>query len=300
MLSITEQDTIQFKMPEGACDCHTHIFGPVQKYPYWTDRTYTPADASVSQLEQLHHHLGITRVVIVHPSPYGTDNARSIDALIELGTKSRGVAVIDENTCTPVQIEKLHQVGFRGARLNLETSGIDDPEFAKNKLLKTAQLIKPFGWHIQIFSNIHLVTQLAQEIMHCEVPVVLDHFARIPIREGINQPKVQQLFDMFKSGNVWMKLSAPQRIHDNPDSEEVAKLASLFITNFQDRLVWGSDWPHSGAHYGRGRVKEEIEPFHHINDGHSLNRLFHWVKDQPIMKKILVDNPTTLYDFPKT
>ncbi|BDW10655.1 hydrolase [Polynucleobacter sp. SHI8] len=299
MLSIQEQEAITFEMPRGACDCHTHVFGPEGQFPYWSERAYTPADASITQLQQLQHQLGIERVVVVHPSPYGVDNTRTLQAIRELGSQARGVAVIDESTATIQEIEKLHQAGFRGARLNLETSGVEDPLFAKNKLVQTAQLIQSFGWHIQIYSNPQLVTQLSHEIMHCAVPVVLDHFARTSIDAGLDQPFILQLFEMLKSGNVWMKLSAPQRITDDPDSDQMAEFVNQLIGANQDRLVWGSDWPHSGAQPGKKRIKEEVEPFHLINDGHALNRLNQWVKDSTILKKILSDNPAQLYDFEK-
>ena len=299
MLSIQEHEAITFEMPRSACDCHTHVFGPEGQFPYWSERAYTPADASIAQLQKLHHQLGIERVVIVHPSPYGIDNSRSLDAIRELGNQARGVAVIDESTATIQEIEKLHRAGFRGARLNLETSGVEDPLFAKNKLVQTAQLIQSFGWHIQIYSNPQLVTHLSHEIIHCAVPIVLDHFARTSIDAGLDQPFILQLFEMLKSGNVWMKLSAPQRITDDPDSDQMAEFVNLLIGANQDRLVWGSDWPHSGAQPGKKRIKEEVEPFHLINDGHALNRLNQWVRDPIILKKILSDNPAQLYDFEK-
>jgi predicted TIM-barrel fold metal-dependent hydrolase len=298
MLSATLQEKIQFQLPVGACDCHTHIFGPVEQYPYWTERTYTPDDSTIEQLRDLHLSLGIQRTVIVHPSPYGPDNRRSSDAIAKIGTNARGVAVIDETTITFPDLEKLHQIGFRGARLNLETAGVADPEFARNKLQMTAKLIQPFGWHIQIFSSLHMVTELAKDMMSCEVPVVLDHFARVPVLDGLEQPKVLQLLKMLKEGNVWMKLSAPQRVSDDPDSALVAQLARMLIEANTNRMVWGSDWPHSGAHYGKKRSKEEIEPFHLINDGHALNRLAHWAQTPQLIQKILTDNPASLYDFP--
>jgi predicted TIM-barrel fold metal-dependent hydrolase len=300
MHPIQQQEPLQFNVPTGACDCHTHVFGPADVYPYWVDRTYTPADASVAQLKQLHRSLGIDRVVVVHPSPYGSDNTRTLDALRELGPQSRGVAVLDEDTISQEQIADLHDAGFRGARLNLETVGITEPSIASNKLSKTAQLIEPFGWHIQIFSNLDLITALKHDLEGCKVPIVLDHFARIPIDAGIHQPKITELFEMMQSGNLWMKLSAPQRASSDPESSLMAELVHQLVSICPEHLVWGSDWPHSGAHYGRKRVKEEIEPFHAIDDGHALNRLFRWLGDAQLMQKILSDNPARLYDFPST
>jgi len=38
------------------------------------------------------------RVVVVQPSVYGTDNACTLDAIRQLGSRARGVAVIDNAT----------------------------------------------------------------------------------------------------------------------------------------------------------------------------------------------------------
>ena len=33
---------IQFGLPVGACDCHTHIHGDPAKFPFFAGRSYTP------------------------------------------------------------------------------------------------------------------------------------------------------------------------------------------------------------------------------------------------------------------
>lgn len=80
------QSELKPVLPAGACDCHTHIFGPVARYPYDALRGYTPPDASIRDMQALHGFLGLQRVVIVHPSPYGRDNRVSIDAARILGS----------------------------------------------------------------------------------------------------------------------------------------------------------------------------------------------------------------------
>ncbi len=78
-----------FDVPREACDCHTHIFGPAVKFPYSSKRLYTPGDASIGDLEALHRALYIDRVVVVHPSPYGADNACTVDAVRRMGPRAR-------------------------------------------------------------------------------------------------------------------------------------------------------------------------------------------------------------------
>lgn len=297
MLPNVKQEKNKFTVPKGACDCHVHVFGPENKYPYAENRAYTPSDADEENLANLHQQIGIERLVIVHPSPYGVDNQRSQDGIAFFKKNARGVAVIDEDQMTSKHIVELHQSGFRGARLNLETAGMHEPTAAQEKFLKTAKLIDTLGWHIQIYSNIGLIVQLKELILQGEIHVVLDHFARIPADLGLNQEGLKDIFELLESGKVWMKLSAPQRISTDPDGLAVTDLARKLIQINPDRLVWGSDWPHSGAHHGVPRVKELIEPFHPIDDGHALNRFAGWAQDPITIKKILVDNPATLYQF---
>src|SRR5208282_5221384 len=52
-----------FEVPRNACDCHTHIFGPVERFPFSSKRLYTPGDASIDDLNALHRALHIDRVV---------------------------------------------------------------------------------------------------------------------------------------------------------------------------------------------------------------------------------------------
>src|ERR1700736_4779129 len=89
---------VSFQVPAGACDCHAHIFGDARRFPFTPERTYTPEPASVSEIRALHRALRMGRVVIVQPSVYGTDNACTLDAMKQVGSSARGVAVIDEKT----------------------------------------------------------------------------------------------------------------------------------------------------------------------------------------------------------
>src|SRR5205809_8107425 len=87
---------VNFDIPAGACDCHTHIHGDPAKFPWFAGRTYTPEMALPEEMTALHKALKIQRVVIVTPSVYGTDNSSSIYGMEARGKDARGVAVIDD------------------------------------------------------------------------------------------------------------------------------------------------------------------------------------------------------------
>ena len=71
------------------------------RFPYAAQRKYTPPDATVAELRAHLARHGFERVVIVQPSPYGTDNACTLAGLKELGAAARGVAVIGEDADWP-------------------------------------------------------------------------------------------------------------------------------------------------------------------------------------------------------
>src|SRR5690348_5054111 len=84
---------VDFDVPRGACDCHTHIFGDSHRFPFYAGRTYTPESASVADQDKMHRALHIERTVIVQSCVYGTDHSRTLDALRQIGPNARGIAV---------------------------------------------------------------------------------------------------------------------------------------------------------------------------------------------------------------
>src|SRR5262245_28987731 len=82
---------VNFAVPPGACDCHTHIHGDPKVYPMFAGRTYTPEPALPEEMTRLHKALHMQRVVIVTPSIYGTDNTSTLYGMQARGANARGV-----------------------------------------------------------------------------------------------------------------------------------------------------------------------------------------------------------------
>ncbi|HEY4250102.1 MAG TPA: amidohydrolase family protein [Roseomonas sp.] len=288
-----------FAMPEGACDCHTHVFGPAGRFPFAADRLYTPGDALVEDLFAHQLRLGLDRVVIVQPSCYGTDNACTVAGLRALGpARARGVAVIAD-AADEAALAALHAAGIRGVRLNLETSGNNDPEAARRALRETAARVAPFGWHVQVFTNLGVIGALREVVETLPVPLVVDHFGRARGDGGIAQPGFDALLGLVRDGRAYVKLSAPHRASALPGYADVLPLARALIAANPDRMLWGSDWPHpGGAPPGGRRSPDGIEAFRPEDDGAALTRLGQWAAgDAALLRRILVDNPARLYGF---
>jgi len=285
-----------FAVPPGACDCHTHVFGPLARYPFSEQRVYTPGEASIENLLALQQALSFERVVIVHPSPYGADNRCSVDATRKLGTRARAVAVIDDQV-TDAQLQEMHSAGVRGVRVNLETGGVSDPARAGEMLRWAAARIAPLGWHVQTYTTLHVIAPLEQVIAALPTPLVVDHFGRAEAARGIAQPGFGVLLRLVASGKAYVKLSAPHRISADPDDAATAELARALITANPERMLWGTDWPHPGGRPRAGVDRNTVEPFTPIDDGRALNRFAKWAGNAEMIRRILVDNPAHLYDF---
>jgi predicted TIM-barrel fold metal-dependent hydrolase len=282
-----------FAVPRNACDCHTHIFGPDATFPLSPKRLYTPGPASIDDLVAMHRALQVDRVVVVHPSPYGSDNAVTVDALRKLGTRARGVAVIDDTT-SDAMLDDMHESGIRGVRVNLESYGESDPAVAGKHLQHAAERVARLGWHVQTYTNLGILAPLTETILKLPVPLVVDHFGRPKTSQGTTQPGFEEFLALLRSGKVYVKISAPYRISLQPNYTDAAPIARAMIAANPDRIVWGSDWPHPGA---AKRDPAVIEPFRPEDNGQALNRLAEWTKSPAELHKILVDNPARLYQF---
>ena len=288
---------VNFDVPAGACDCHTHIHADPAKFPFFAGRVYTPELASPEEMSALHQTLHIERVVIVTPSVYGPDNSATLFGMKARGPTARGVAVIDDKT-PESDLDAMNQAGFRGIRLNLATSGISDPNVGRQRFQAAVDRMKARGWHIQLFTGLPTISAIKELVAASPVPVVFDHFGGALAELGPEQPGFSDLLELVKSGKAYVKISGAYRASKlAPDYADAAPLARALIAANSDRIVWGTDWPHPNSVTPPGNKPTDLTPLFQIDDGHLLNQLAAWAPDAAIRKKILVDNPARLYGF---
>ncbi len=282
----------RFAVPPLACDCHVHVIGDPARYEMAPERSYTPPQASVEALLALQLALHLERVVVVQPSLYGTDNRCMLDAVRELGPRARAIAVIDDNVADR-ELDAMQRGGVRGVRLDLETAGQADPAAIRAQLWAAGARISGRDWHIQCDTRLSVIAALKDELGALPVPVVFDRFGGARAEGG--QPGFAALLNLVRAGVVYVKLSAVYRISKQPGYADAAPLARALIEARPDRILWGSDWPHTNR--VPGRAIDAVTPFAPIDDGATLNLLAEWTPDPAIRRQILVDNPTRLYQF---
>jgi predicted TIM-barrel fold metal-dependent hydrolase/predicted NBD/HSP70 family sugar kinase len=287
---------VDFRVPADSCDCHVHVFGTAAEFPFAGSRGYTPPAASADELSSLLHALKLSRVVIVQPSVYGSDNSCTLDGMRRLGEQARGVAVIDDAT-TDEALANMHRAGIRGVRVNLETAGETDLGAARRNLAAAVARVAPLGWHVQVYTRLSVIAGLSEDLAQLPVPIVFDHFGGAQAAGGIDQPGFAALLGLVGGGQAYVKVSAAYRSSEKaPSYGDVAPLARALIKANPERIVWGTDWPHPHA-ASPSAAPEEPAPFYDIDDGLALNQLALWAPSAAIRRKILVDNPARLYGF---
>jgi predicted TIM-barrel fold metal-dependent hydrolase len=286
---------VNFDVPAGACDCHTHIHGDPQAFPYFSGRIYTPETALPEEMAALHRALHMQRVVIVTPSVYGTDNSATLYGMKARGADARGVAVIDDKTPESA-LDAMHQAGVRGIRLNLATGGSNDPSVGRKRFEAAVGRAQKRKWHVQMYTNLAVIASIKDLVAASPVPAVFDHFGGAQAALGVGQPGFSDLVELVRSGKAYVKISGAYRASKlAPDYPDAAPLARALIAANADRIVWGTDWPHPNS--SSGNPAGQVTPLFQIDDGRLLNQLPVWAPEAAIRKKILVDNPAKLYGF---
>lgn len=272
----------KLRLPPGSTDCHAHVFGPPDRYPYASNRFFNPPPGIYLQhYDEMHRALGVDRGVVVHSGAHGTNNAVLLDALAQSAGRLRGIALIHEGM-TDGEFERLTAAGVRGYRANL-VSKIGIQLDAARKL---AARVKKFGWHAQFLLDIESFPDLDRQLADFPIEVMIDHMGRPDTRGGTDAPGFQSLIRLLKSGRGWSKLSAPYRTSTQGlPYADIVPFARALVAAAPQQLVWGTDWPHVNL--------EPSVP----NTGDLADLLATWVPDEMVRKRILVDNPARLYGF---
>jgi predicted TIM-barrel fold metal-dependent hydrolase len=284
---------VNFDVPAGACDCHTHIHDP-ERFPFFSGRVYTPEAALPDEMARLHKALHIQRVVIVTPSVYGTNNSCTLYGMKARGADARGVAVIDDKT-TESELDDLGRAGFKGIRLNLFTVGTTDPTIARKQFQNAVKRMKSRNWHVQVNTSLAMIVALKDDFYASPVPVVFDHFCNAQPELGVGQAGFAELVELIRSGKAYVKISitgGPRK-----DYTGFVPLARALIAANPERILWATNWPHPNSVTPPGRKPTDLTPLFQVDDGLVFNLLPVWAPDAEVRKKILVDNPARLYGF---
>lgn len=265
----------------GVCDTHVHVFGPQARFPYVSDRRYTPDDATAEQYLAALTPLGVQRAVLTAPSTHGLDNSALLHGLSVGKDRFRGIVMVQENVDDAILAE-LHEAGVRGIRTQLKPAS--QKPLTVEELRRLSARIAPLGWHVEVHVDVGVITDIDALCAGFSTPVVIEHMGHMPTSQGVTHPGFQALLRFLESGG-WAKLSGPY-INSEAGAPygDVAPYAAAILDAAPGRVVWGSNWPHPHQ-----------DP---IPDDALLAQLVRqWIPDAARLHHVLVDAPAQLYDF---
>lgn len=277
----------QRPLPEGACDVHSHVFGPLERFATGP-ATYAIPLAAPEVYGQMLDSSGFSRGVLIQPAPYGTDTRALVNALQALDGRARGIAVADA-TITDEALDQLHAVGVRGLRFIEMLDPVSGQRYAGSIGIDTLKVLAPRmrtrGWQAHIWARADDCPRVYEDLKDLGLPIVFDHMGQFNVAEGLQGEGFQAFVRLLKTGNVWAKLSLCRVSHSAPDYEDVRAFHEALVKARPDRLLWGSDWPFVRM----GANSPDV--------GHLLDIFQEWVGDEAVIRQILSENPAALFGF---
>jgi predicted TIM-barrel fold metal-dependent hydrolase len=231
-------------------DAHVHVW-PKYTAAYPLAEGFNPADMAPASFtpEELMSHCrpaGVSRVVLIQMSYFGTDNRYMTDVMAAWGGTFAGVAVVDwQAPELGEELARLRGLGVRGVRVQ---PGDSTPE---------AWLADPAGEAL-----CGLCGELGMAVCPLVGPVylpavaraarrfpgtlfVVDHLARIGCAGPVTEADVQALCDLAASPNCLAKVSAFYALGAKrpPHEDLIPVIRRVWEAFGAERLMWASDCP---------------------------------------------------------
>ena len=271
-----------FQLPKGAVDAHCHVFGPSPEFPFAPERKYTPCNAGKDKLFELRDYLGFERNVIVQATCHGTDNSAMVDACRAAGELARGVASVRADI-TASELGEMHEAGVRAVRFNFVKRLVNATP--REVFLEIAGKIQEFGWSTVVYFEASDLVDLQPFLQQLPGIIVVDHMGRPDVTKGVDHPDFQRFMDLM-SGNekMWCKVTCPERLTvAGPPYEDVVPYCKAIVQEFENRVLWGTDWPHPNM------------KSHMPDDGALVDYIPQIADTSAQRQKLLVTNPMRLY-----
>ncbi|KAH6683517.1 hypothetical protein F5X68DRAFT_137281 [Plectosphaerella plurivora] len=300
-------------LPAASWDTHVHIFDS-NLGSFASGAAYTPAQAPLSDL--LDFQRSVTRegssanLVLVQPSPYGTDNSillKTLEQLVRIGhPHARGIAVVDVEIITDDELWALHRAGVRGLRLNKMASqdGFESQTFC-SEIRHAADRIKRMpGWKLQIFVSGKIWDDIYETVLSLPVIIIADHIggmagvSRLPAdQKTTQQPGYQSLLKLAQQGRVLIKISGLYRLSSESETgyADLEPVIGELAAKVPDRLIYASDWPHTGDGSDRGnRRPGQVEEFRKVDNQLILANIKSWIGEET-WEKMMVTTPASAF-----
>ena len=103
---------------------------------------------------------------------------------------------------------------------------------------------------------------------------MIDHFGGARGEDGVENKDFQAFLELVRTGNVYVKLSAPYDRTREPGYANMTPFARALIAARADRMLWGTNWPHPLPQ--QGVPITQISPYQNVDNvdaGHTARRM---------------------------
>ncbi len=262
----------------GICDTHMHVYGPPARFP----AADLELAATFEDYVVLRNGLGVSRTVYVQPSAYGRDHACLLDALARDPAEARAVGIIGTEAGM-AELKQLDAAGMRAVRFHDLRPGCLPME----ELEPVARHIEPLGWHVVVQVAGADLPDYESRLAGLPCQFVIDHMGLMPPGADVDHPAFRSLLRLLRSDRCWVKLSAPYEVADDgsPIYVDAAERVRAMIEIAQEKLIWGSNWPHP-------RFRPGCKP----DDAAMLASVREWCGEQ-VWPAVAARNAARLYGF---
>lgn len=228
-------------------DSHVHVWTDDRtRYPRAAgERDYEPARFTPEDLFRQTKPVGVTKVVLIQMSFYGTDNSYMLDCMRAHPGTFSGIGIVDSTGSSPDRdMRNLAAQGVRGFRI---LPGASPSHWLDSAGMKAM-------WATGAKERLAMCTLVGPDALpsigrmcekYPETPVVIDHLARIGADGKIRDADLRLLSGLAKHREVKVKVSAFYALgrKQDPYRDLVPMIRRVFEDYGPRRLMWGSDCP---------------------------------------------------------
>jgi predicted TIM-barrel fold metal-dependent hydrolase len=262
----------------AAVDCHAHVMR--RDLPLAPDRHSGPKrDVSVEEFLATMDAHGVSHGVLTAPSFYGTDNSLLLASLATAPERLRGTAIVAPDASTE-SLEAMDRAGIVGIRLNwFRRDHLDDVQSPAYRGL--FDRVRALDWQVEIYLEGAKLASVLPAIRHQGAKVVVDHFGSPDPEKRLACPGFQAVLRGVKSGDTFVKLSAPYRLGG---ADPQPYVDALLDAGGPQQLVWATDWPFVG-------FEEKI------TYAQCVGWIEAWIPDDATRRTVLAETPARLFRF---
>ena len=236
-------------VPNMIIDAHAHIWLPNSPQYPWDRQLTTPPtiSAPLESLLDAMQSAAVERVVLIQHSCYGYDNRYILNCARQYPDKFCTVIKVDP--LSPGAADELRRLAKAHHVQGLRLQPARDPDstwLCSPNTYRLWEAAEELGIVVGILPDPRQLPQVREMVERFpKVTVVIDHMGRLNVAEPPNGIRFQQLLDLARFPNVYVKVSGFYALsrQNFPYPDTVPYVQEILQHYGRERLMWATDFP---------------------------------------------------------